>query len=186
MSTSQGPSLYMSEHLVESAGAVLFRLSTKEICVLRNRETNGYLLAKGKRNCGETRKQAAIREVAEETGYSCHLIALDMSVTCPPAIELEQQAGGARFYRGICEPIAVQLRPLNETDIKLVSWYVAVVDEDKPAVSRTAFDEDRFEVLFVSYDEAITKLTFEHDRNVTARAISLVKQLKGREDDMDE
>lgn len=54
---------YASEAFVESVGAVLFRMSTHEICVLHLLDRDEYILAKGRRNCGETRKDAAVREV---------------------------------------------------------------------------------------------------------------------------
>ena len=55
---------YTSEAFVESVGAVLFRLSTQEICVLHLLDRDEYVLAKGRRNCGESRQDAAIREVS--------------------------------------------------------------------------------------------------------------------------
>ncbi|KAI4241197.1 MAG: hypothetical protein L6R42_011347, partial [Xanthoria sp. 1 TBL-2021] len=56
---------YTSEAFVESVGAVLFRMSTQEICVLHLLKKNEYILAKGRRNCGETRQDAAARELTE-------------------------------------------------------------------------------------------------------------------------
>lgn len=173
-------SLYMSEHYVESAGAILFRSSNKEICILHRPKTQEYLLAKGKRNVGETRQQAAIREVMEETGISCSLVALDMSTDCPPAIEVEQEEGRARAYQGICEPIAVQVRQLSETEVKLVWWYVAVADEGKAMGARTEFDTTRFEVLWLDYDAALEKLSFEHDRELVKKACQLLGNTRDR------
>ena len=105
---------YTSEAFVESVGAVLFHLSRREVCVLHLRKRNEYVLAKGRRNCGESRKDAAIREVAEETGYSCSLLDLDMSTRAPLAVETEQLGDEARFYTGIREPFMLQLRRLGE------------------------------------------------------------------------
>lgn len=65
---------YFSDCFVESAGAVLFRLSTQEICILHLLDRNEYVLAKGRRNLGETRQRTVIREIAEETGFSCRIL----------------------------------------------------------------------------------------------------------------
>ena len=96
---------YTSEAFVESAGAVLFRLSSREVCVLHLLKRNEYVLAKGRRNCGESRQAAALREITEETGFACRLLPLNMSTRAPPAVETEQLDDKARFYRGICEPL---------------------------------------------------------------------------------
>ena len=84
---------------LESAGAIIFHLSTGKICVLHHLNKNEYILAKGRRNCGETRHQAALREFTEETGFSCHLLPLNMLTRAPPQIETEQLDDSARFYR---------------------------------------------------------------------------------------
>jgi len=118
MATSQFESeQYTSEAFVESVGAVLFRLSTREICILHLLKRDEYVLGKGRRNCGESRQQAAVREVAEETGYSCRLLHLNMLTRAPPAMETEQLGDEARFYPGICEPVTLQLRRLGENDV---------------------------------------------------------------------
>ena len=164
---------YTSEAFVESVGAVLFRLSRREVCVLHLLSRDEYVLAKGRRNCGESRKDTAFRELMEETGFSCRLLHLNMSTRAPPAVETEQLGDEARFYTGICEPFNLQLRRLGEGDVKLIWWYIAAVDEDQP------FNEDlqerqRFAVEFYSYTDVLEKLTFQTDRDMVRRAIDIV------------
>ncbi len=179
MATSQFESeQYTSEAFVESVGAVLFRLSTRQICILHLLKRDEYVLAKGRRNCEESRQQAAVREIAEETGYSCRLLHLNMLTRAPPAIETEQISDETRFYTGICEPITLQLRRLGENDVKLIWWYAAAVNEDQP------FDEDlqeseTFSVEFHSYTGVLEKLTFKLDRDLVRRAIDLVSSTCG-------
>ncbi|KAL8667897.1 MAG: hypothetical protein Q9202_000362 [Teloschistes flavicans] len=121
MATSQFNSeQYTSEAFVESAGAVLFRLSTQEVCLLRPLERDEYVLPKGRRNCGETRHTAAIREILEETGYPCRLLHLNFLTRAPTAVETEQLDDRARYQIGICEPFTLQLRRFAEGDIKLI------------------------------------------------------------------
>ena len=67
---------YTSKSFVESAGIVPFHLAKKQICLLFHTARNEWLLAKGRRNCGESRHQAALREVHEETGLQCRLLQL--------------------------------------------------------------------------------------------------------------
>ena len=170
---------YTSEAFVESVGAVLFWLSRQEICILHLLERDEYVLAKGRRNCGESRKDAAIRELAEESGFSCRLLHLNMSTRAPPAVEPEQLGDEARFYTGICEPFTLQLRHLGESDVKLIWWYIAAVNEDQP------FKEDiqegqKFTVQFYSYTEVLKKLTFQMDRDMVRRAIDIVTDTYGK------
>ncbi|KAH8896829.1 hypothetical protein GQ53DRAFT_743380 [Thozetella sp. PMI_491] len=162
----------MSEAFVESAGCVLFRLSTREICVLHIRKRNEYVLAKGRRNCGDSRQEAALREVTEEMGYVCRLLPLDMHTRAPPAVETEQLAGEARFYTNIYEPFTLQVRRLGGGQIKLIWWFVAAIDEE--ASQGGAPESERYAVEFYSYADALSKLTFQMDREMVKQAIVLV------------
>ncbi|KAK3360917.1 hypothetical protein B0T24DRAFT_643052 [Lasiosphaeria ovina] len=197
--------LYTSDDFVESAGAVLFRVAARKILVLHTR-SGEYVLAKGRRNCGESRRAAAQREVAEESGLACRLLPLDMSTRAPPpepalisplflasptgeyADEIQRDPGGgdhhadvSRSYAGVCEPFAMQIRRLGNNGgggVKIIWWFAATVaDEDKVPTfdSMTPAERERFDaVAFVSFDEALQRLTFEQDREVVRRAIALV------------
>ncbi|KAI4177379.1 MAG: hypothetical protein LQ343_000359 [Gyalolechia ehrenbergii] len=160
---------YASEAFVESVGAVLFRMSTHEICVLHLLDRDEYILAKGRRNCGETRKDAA---VTEETGLPCHLLHLDMFTRAPPAVEEEQLGDEARFYAGICEPFTLQIRRLGDGDVKLIWWYIAAIDEDESF--KESQQEVRFGVEFYNFTDVTTKLTFQGDRDLVNKAIGIV------------
>lgn len=164
---------YTSEAFVESAGAVLFRLSSREVCVLHILERDEYVLAKGRRNCGEARPATALREVSKETGLACRLLSLNMHTRAPPAVETEQLDDRARFYTGICEPFTLQVRRLGEGQIKLIWWFVAAVDEEQPP--KEAPEKDRYVVEFHSYAEVLDKLTFQMDRDMVKKAIELVE-----------
>lgn len=70
MATSRFPtSQYTFKQFVKSAGTILFRVSTRETCLLYLLERNEYILAKGRRNCGEGTRETAVRELGEETSY---------------------------------------------------------------------------------------------------------------------
>lgn len=164
---------YTSEAFVESAGAVLFRLASNEICVLHLLERNEYVLAKGRRNCEESRQAAALREVTEETGYHCSLLPLNMNSRVTPASETEQPGDVARFYKNICEPFSLQIRHLSKDDVKLIWWFVASVQDEKP-IERNEVDNKKFEVEFYRYEKVLEILTYKMDRDVVKQAIELV------------
>jgi 8-oxo-dGTP pyrophosphatase MutT (NUDIX family) len=160
---------------VESVGAIPFRLSTREICVLHHRQRNQYLLAKGRRNVGEHRQQTALREVREETGVRCRLLPVDMFTRAPPTVEEKGQADewGPRLYKGVCEPFTLQMRRVRDGSVKLIWWYVAAVEEGE-AVEQDAEDQERYTVEFYSYADVLEKLTFQNDRDLVKMAIDLV------------
>lgn len=164
---------YTSEAFVESVGGVLFRLSSRKVCVLHLLERDEYILAKGRRNCGEARQVTAVREVTEETGFPCRLLPLNMYTRAPPAVETEQLDDQARFYSGICEPFTLQVRHLGESQIKLIWWFVVAVDEE--ILPREAPDTDRYAVEFHRYTDVLDKLTFQMDRDMVKKAIELVE-----------
>ncbi|KAI4281506.1 MAG: hypothetical protein L6R38_003632 [Xanthoria sp. 2 TBL-2021] len=165
---------YTSEAFVESVGAVLFRMSTQEICVLHLLKKDEYILAKGRRNCGETRQDAAARELTEECGFPCRLLHVNMSTRAPPAIEDEQLGDEARFYTDICEPFTLQIRRLGEGNVKLIWWYIAAVNEDEPSQDRDQHEKDKFTVEFHGFADALEKLTFHMDRDMVKKAIEIV------------
>ena len=77
---------------------------THEKCVLHVWKKDEYILAKGRRSCGKSRQDAAVRELTEDCGSPCRLLRINMSTLAPPATEDEQLDDEARFYTDICEP----------------------------------------------------------------------------------
>lgn len=65
----------MTERIVRAAGAVLWRRNSEsvEVAVVHRPRYDDWSLPKGKLDRGETLPAAAVREVAEETGFSCVL-----------------------------------------------------------------------------------------------------------------
>lgn len=63
------------EDIIEAAGGVLWRPSNggRQFAVIHRPRYDDWTLAKGKLDPGETHQQAAVREVAEETGYDVDL-----------------------------------------------------------------------------------------------------------------
>lgn len=168
--------LHMAEHFVESAGTVLFRLSTREVCILHLLRRHEYILPKGRRNLGESPGATATRETTEETGMPCRLFPVNLLSRLCPAVETGHVPDEPRLFEDACEPIALQTRRIGEGGIKLVWWYVAAVNEDEPAGQH---EKDRYSVEFHSYNTVLERLTFRDDRELVKKAIELVTSSVG-------
>jgi 8-oxo-dGTP pyrophosphatase MutT (NUDIX family) len=165
---------YTSNEFVESSGAILFDLSQKEsrVCLIHCKDE--WLLAKGRRNCGESRHEAALREVREETGYSCHLHPVTMSTRAPPIDETGLLEDQPRLFSNLTEPFMLTIRELDEkSNVKIIWWYIAALDKGSAADSSN--EDAEFEAEFFILDEALERLTFEDDRKVLRRAIDILR-----------
>ena len=165
---------YFSEAFVESVGAVMFRLATKQICVLHQLAEGWYVLAKGRRNLGETRRTAVVRELEEETGYICRLLPVRLRARCPPTVEEQHTPDEVRTFDNASEPFNLQIVKLSDTEVKVVWWYIASIDDSIPSERRAAHEVARSSVMWCDYTEALNRLTFKWDRDMVTRAIELV------------
>ncbi|KAK5719917.1 hypothetical protein LTR15_007190 [Elasticomyces elasticus] len=163
---------YTAEHFVESAGAILVNVTTRQICVVQDKASKEWLLPKGRRNCGESRQAAALREAFEETGYQSQLLPLTMRTRAPPVVEVVGQhySDEIRTHYEACEPFMVTCRQLGgEQGLKLIWWYIAAIDD---RVVRQD-GEDQFRVELIDFDQAVSQLTFEGDREIVRKAVDL-------------
>lgn len=162
---------YTSSEYVESAGAILFHLSRQQICLVHLTQRDEWLLPKGRRNIGETRQQAAIREVQEETGLPCRLLPVNLMSRCTPnAEEIGFTPDVPRLYEKVVEPFMLTHRVLpGNHGIKLIYWYIAAIDEDAPMLK----GEDMFTAKLFGFEEAIATLKFASDRAIVLRAMEV-------------
>lgn len=169
---------FSSEHFIESCGAILFDLSNpeeKKVCLVYYRPGEEWLLAKGQRRIGETRKDAAIREIMEETGYRCHLYPVAMATRVEPVEGQESVSGRPGIYSNITEPMTCTIREIEGgSGVKLIWWYVAELDEG--AHNKQLPGEPQFIPKFFSCQDALEKLKFRLDRDVLKKAIQWVEQ----------
>lgn len=168
---------YSPTKYVESAGAILFHISSKQICLVHSHERKEWLLAKGRRNIGETRQQTAIREVQEESGFPCKLLPVNLWTRCTPdAEETEFTPDVPRMFEKVTEPFMLTHRILPRNNgIKLIWWFIGAIDEDKPLLK----GEEMFSAKLFSFEEAINTLTFASDRDLVAQAIEIYEGTYG-------
>jgi 8-oxo-dGTP pyrophosphatase MutT (NUDIX family) len=164
---------YASEEFVESCGAIVFDLSRqlKTVCLVHYHNSDEWLLAKGRRNCGESRHEAALREFREETGYQAHIHPVKMRTRAPPQDEEGRVPDEPRALPDITEPFMVTMRQLGDSDMKIIWWYVAALDNGDESGH---CGEKDFTPRFFPLDEAVQMLSFEADRSVLRKAINIL------------
>ncbi|KAL4904983.1 hypothetical protein BDW74DRAFT_178550 [Aspergillus multicolor] len=143
-------SQYTSEQFVESCGAVLFDASGGQprVCLIHYKHDE-WPLPKGRRDCGGSRREAALREVQEETGYKCHIQPVMMLTRAPLPDDLENMPHTVRSVSDLDEPFMF-------------------TDGEKKGTGE-------FRADFFEYEEALQKLTYQNDRKALEKAIALVK-----------
>lgn len=125
------------------------------VLVLRWPSRDEVRLPKGHVEPGETVQQAALREVAEETGYVDLRIMADLGVQQVAFEDPERRV--ARSER-----------------------YFLMVPRDDPEGPRRR-GEDKFDPQWLPWDEALDALTFEAEREWVRRARHVILKREGRE-----
>ncbi|KAI0013835.1 NUDIX domain-containing protein [Xylariaceae sp. FL0662B] len=164
--------LYPSDQFVEACGAIVFDTSNepKTVLLLYEGKKDEWILPKGRRNCNESRKAAAIREVGEESGYAVRLRPVTMVTRAPSQLEAPDIKDIPRTYEGLTEPFIVDVRDMGEgKGAKLVWWFIAEL------VGIVGEGESQFKAEFIACDEAVQKLTFQKDREVLEKAVEVIK-----------
>lgn len=103
------------EPILAAGGIVLRRSETLRIAVVRLRKRNEWVLPKGKLDHGETARQAAEREVLEETGHAVQMHEFLGTLT------YSSGAGGKVVHFWRMEAEAAPSRALMN-DVKEVDW----------------------------------------------------------------
>lgn len=130
-----------------SAGIVLFRRSNSRIFFLLLHYPSGHWdFVKGKMETGETALQTALRETSEETGIT------DVS-----------------FVEDFEEWIKYSFQYDGELIYKRVIFFLAETGTDRIQISHEHLD-----YVWLEYDEAMRKTTFENARMVLTRAHALL------------
>jgi len=128
----------------EVAGGVL--VDGDRVLLLRDNRTGEMRLPKGHIEQGESHEEAAIREVAEETGY--------------------QPVGEVTCLGRTLNEFATNGRHIRRWE----TYYLMRVGEYS-GTARRGTDRARFKVLWIPADEVTKALTFESEREFARRAL---------------
>lgn len=138
---------------VSSAGVVIYRIKDGVIEYLLLHHIVGHWdFAKGKIEPGETKEQAALRELHEEAGLRTELI--------PGFID----SISYNFTDRSGEPIK-----------KTVYFFLGRVDADEQVV----LSHEHKNFIWLSYDKASSKMTFDSARRVLQKAHEFINQHAG-------
>jgi len=120
-----------------------------EVCLIATAGRTRWQLPKGRIEPGETRQEAALREVLEETGLQGRI---------------EEQLGEISFR---------YIRKQRKRIHKRVVFFLMVLEGG----STDDHDDEVDEARFFEIDEAVTRLTFESERDIVLRARGLLLPL---------
>jgi 8-oxo-dGTP pyrophosphatase MutT (NUDIX family) len=132
-----------------SSGGVVFHHG--RVLLVRKRQPPEVRLPKGHVEDGESRAEAALREVREETGY-CNL----------------------RVLADLGTVINRFVIPGEGIHVTRHESYFLMRLEDETQAPRPSDDAARFDVLWASPEEALELLTFETEREFLRRALRVL------------
>ena len=132
---------------VYAAGAVCWREEGKSllVAIIHRGRYKDWTFPKGKVDKGETLAEAAVREVKEETGF--------------------------RVKLGV--PLETVSYPLDKDKAKVVHYWSARVSEKSLTRAKFKPDEEVTEVVWVKAEDAFSRLSYQHDRDLLQEVIDL-------------
>lgn len=134
-----------------AAGGVLTDAGAARVLLLIRPAIDEVRLPKGHIEPGETPEQAALREVAEESGYDDIEIIADLG---------EQLVAF----------------PLGAKIVQRTEYYYLMRARSLHQIERPAQDAEQFFTVWAVWDEALASLTFEAEQTWLRRARSIVEQ----------
>lgn len=134
-----------------SAGGVVYRRRGQrvEVCLIATGGRTRWQLPKGRIEPGETKEEAALREVLEETGLEGRI---------------EEHLGEISFRY-----VRKQRKRVHKRVVFFLMVYLAGSTDDH--------DDEVDEARFFLIDDALERLTFESERDIVSRARSLLLPL---------
>lgn len=97
---------------IEAAGGVVVRRrkGKLQVLVIHRPNYDDWTLPKGKLDEGETHRKAALREVAEETGFTCR------TRSKLPPVRYQTSKGSKRVKYWLMRPVSGKFAPNDEVD----------------------------------------------------------------------
>lgn len=126
----------MSDNHVRAAGGVVWRRSGEgpfEVLVVHRPRYDDWSLPKGKADPGESDADTALREVEEETGFTCRL-----GQELPPTLYRDNKGRPKTVRYWAMEPVSGDDRFTPNAEIDEIRWLPA-----PEAVKLLSYDHDR-------------------------------------------
>jgi bis(5'-nucleosidyl)-tetraphosphatase len=135
----------------KSCGAVVYIKNPNVKYLLLQYEAGHWDFVKGNVETGENEQQTAVRELGEETGIA-----------------------DAKFINGFKETISYFYKRQGATVLKEVVFFLM---ETKTANIKLSFEHIGF--IWLTYDDAMRRLTFKNARDVLQKANEFLKKKDG-------
>ncbi|KAF4991964.1 hypothetical protein FGRMN_7518 [Fusarium graminum] len=163
---STNRSLVFSDQFAISCGTVTIDVKLSRVLLIRWRRTGEIMLPKGRKEVAENLERTALRETFEETGVTPHLLPVDIVslATTDPDFPRPQ---------AVTEPFAISQRTTDGI-LKIIFWYMAVADSTIAPKEGTQQEDEDFETVWVSSDDAECILSYEEDRRIAHKAIAII------------
>jgi 8-oxo-dGTP pyrophosphatase MutT (NUDIX family) len=133
----------VSEPSIEAAGGIVWRKDAArgelEVCLVHRPRYDDWTFPKGKLRAGESHRDGAEREVEEETGY---------------VVRVGDVAGETRYSKSDGASLRAK---------RVRYWSMEVVG------GRFGPGDEVDEIAWLTVEEALRRLTFDHDRRMLAR-----------------
>lgn len=177
---------YYPGDFVEYVGIVLFDWKDKRICVLKTGNGSNldhFTLFKGSRRIHESRREAALRQVKEETGHIAKILpapfktrAIPENTRDSPRIKKfrphfdDVLEDAPREYPDLEEHFAITFNP---TGNKFTYWFLAVAEDTKKKNKKS---EKLSNSTWVMYEDAI-EWVIDEEKQIFERAIDIVDNI---------
>jgi 8-oxo-dGTP pyrophosphatase MutT (NUDIX family) len=165
-------SLHHASNFVISCGTVTLDLQQSKALLIRWRNPAGgveLMLPKGRKNIGETLKDAALRETLEETGYEASLIPLPV-----PTLATSDEASKKTGL--VTEPVSVTGRYRGDVR-KIIFWFAAQADSTSTPQRGVVQEGEDFEAVWADFSSVLDLVTHDTDRHVLMEVLRLVELL---------
>ena len=104
------------------------------------------------------------------------MLPITLTTRTPPAVEDKKGTPDKPIkHEGVCESFMLTQRVMQKGHLKLIWWYVAAIDEEN-AVGE---GEATFTTKLFDFEDALSALTFEGDREIVRRAIEIWRETLG-------
>jgi 8-oxo-dGTP pyrophosphatase MutT (NUDIX family) len=120
--------------VIEAAGGLVWRLTSKgalKVLLVHRPHYDDWSFPKGKLDAGESHLDAAVREVAEETGFECRA-----DVELPEIRYEDRKSRPKRVRYWLMEPVSGEFAPNSEVDE--IRW----LRLDGGALDQLTYDHD--------------------------------------------